>query len=268
MRNTALPVALITSLLLPLSLTAKAESQFSIEPSLLHFDYTEFSITGSVLDKETGWIPGVQLQIDTSLNEQWTLGLELSAYDGNVDYNGQTQAGAPYTTSTDETLFRFGAHIKTPLSTYTSLVVGAKYNEWERNVNGNNGVLGLLEIYRWWELSAGTAIELWKKDTQSWQAEATVFRTIRPTIHVDLSSANFGKTDLNLGTDWGGRIQFAWAQQKASNWQYGFNIFYEVWDFGRSGSKATSGGINSVFVSEPRSETRHSGVRLLAGFKY
>lgn len=262
MKNTALPVTLVIPLLLLLPPSAKAEVQFSIAPSLLYFDYTEFSTSGTTLDKETGWIPGVQFHLNKQFNEQWTVELELTTYDGNVNYDGHTQAGTAHSTNTDETIFKLGARIKTPLTTHTNLVFGTKYNKWERNISNNNDILGLLEIYRWWEISAGITGEFWKTETQSWLIEANLLRTINPTIHVDLSRADYGKTNLNLGTDWGTRLQLFWVHKHTSNWQYSFNIFYETWNFGRSNSQATTGGTNTATVYEPYSETRHKGLLL------
>ncbi|MCW8924189.1 MAG: hypothetical protein OQK69_11255 [Gammaproteobacteria bacterium] len=262
MKNTALPVVLTTPLLMLLSLNVEAESQFSISPSLLHFKYTEFSTTGSTLNKETGWIPGIQLHLSKQFNQQWSSGVEVITYGGKVDYDGHTQSGQTHSTDTNETIFKLGAHLKTPVTEDTDLVFGAKYNKWKRDIYDNNGIFGLLEIYRWWEISAGITHEFGKTDTQSWHIEAHLLKTINPTIHVDLSRADYGKTDLNLGTDWGTRLQLSWDHKHSSNWQYGFNVFYEAWNFGRSNSKATTGGTYSGTFYEPYSETRHSGLIL------
>ena len=73
------------SLTLPPNL--RAETQFSIAPSLLFFDYTEYSFNNSVLNNETGTIPGVQLHLNTAINKQLAIDLEIVNYDGDVDYN-------------------------------------------------------------------------------------------------------------------------------------------------------------------------------------
>lgn len=256
MRITTLPTTSAAIFVLLFSFTVQAESQFSIAPALLYFDYTEFSKSGVILDKETGWVPGLQLHLDKPLNEQLTVKLELTAYDGSVDYEGNTQ------TTTEANIIRFGAGIETPLSTHTDLIFGVTHNEWQRDIQDSSTLLGPFEIYRWWEISLGISSQFWINDTQSWQAEASLLRIIKPTIHVDLSKADLGKADLDLGTDWGARLQLSWKREITSDWQYSFSIFYEAWNFGRSGIKATSGGAGSLFVVEPRSETRHSGLLL------
>jgi hypothetical protein len=257
MRITARSPTPLTLCFLLFAFSVKAESQFSITPTLLHFDYTEFSNSGSVLDKETGWIPGMQLHLNTPLNEQWRVGFELAAYDGSVNYEGNTQ------TTTQATIYRFGASIETQLTPRTDLVFGIKHNEWQRDIQDSNTLLGPYEIYRWWETSIGISTQLWAKEKQSWRAEATLLRTVNPTIHVDLSKADLGKTDLDLGTEWGSRLQLSWTHETSAEWQHGLKIFYEAWDFGRSDFKNTSGGTGSLLVAEPRSETRHSGLLLV-----
>lgn len=251
-----------TTAILLLSFSVKAESQFSIAPTLLHFDYTEFSKSGVVLDKETGWIPGLQLQLNKPFGEQWRIAFELTGYDGSVDYEGNTQ------TTTEATIIRFGARIETPITSQTDLVFGATHHEWQRDIQDSSTLSGLFEIYRWWEISLGISSQFWAKDTQSWRAEAVLLRTVNPTIHVDISRADLGKTDLDLGTEWGARLQLSWTGAVNPKWQYGFKVFYEAWDFGRSGSKTTSGGAISLPVVEPRSETRHSGLLLAFSRKY
>ena len=264
MRNTALPVIL----LLTLSRAAIAGPQISIAPSLLHFDYTEFGSRGNELDNETGWLPGVQLLLETGRHPPWSAGLELSVYSGTIDYTGQTQTGTPHATTTKEMLVKLGTHISTPLARHTRLVFAANFNEWERDINDSNGVSGLLEIYSWWEISAGATLEFWNKDDQSWQAGVFLIRTIDPGIHIDLSRANFGSTDLDLGAEWGSRLQLAWTQYKDAGSHVSIKLYHEARDFGQSGTGATTGGASSLFVMEPRSESRHTGIQFLAGFNY
>ena len=268
MKKTALPVSLALSLLLIFSQTTKAESQFSITPSLIHFDYTEFDFNGSVLDKETGWIPGIQFRLTQDFINQLNIELEISTYRGNVDYSGQTQTGLPHHTQTNEELFRLGAHLIAPLSPNTNVYLATKYHRWDRNIHSNNGVAGLFERYQWWEISAGSRISFWEKDHQAWIADIAILQTISPTIYVDLSSVDAGSTNLNLGSDTGARLQLMWKTSVEDQYTYGINAFYEIWDFGVSNSQNTSGGSSSLSIYEPESETRHSGIQLQLCLNY
>ena len=247
---------------------SNAETQFTVAPSLLNFDYTEFNASGSILDRETGLIPGIQFLLSRDFSEQLSAELEISAYDGNVDYTGHTQSGLPHNTTTNEELFGIGARLIAPLSAHTDAYFGAKYQRWNRDIFSNNGIAGLFERYQWWELSAGTRISLRARENQSWIADIALLRTINPTIYVNLASVDGGNADLDLGADTGARLQLMWKLSKGNQTTYAINAFYELWGFGMSDSKATSGGSSSYFIFEPESKTRHSGVQFQLGFRY
>lgn len=264
MKNTALVIALIFFF----AQTAQAESQFSVSPTLMHFDYTEFSFDGSVLDSETGWIPGIQLLLAQNLSHNLNIEFEASTYAGGVDYAGYTQSGLPHNTRTNEEVIRLGVRLVAPVLTNTDIYLTTKYHQWDRNILSNNGIAGLFEQYQWWEISAGTRILFFVKDNQKWMADLAILRTINPGIHVDLSSINAGKTDLDLGADTGARLQLMWMISGDKQYTYGINAFYEIWEFGVSDSKVTRGGSSSFSVFEPSSETRHSGIQLQLNFNY
>ncbi|MDT8453007.1 MAG: hypothetical protein RQ936_09740 [Gammaproteobacteria bacterium] len=248
---------------------SKAETGFSVAPSLLNFDYTEFKASGGILDQETGLIPGIQLLLTRDFSaQQLSAELEISTYDGNVDYAGHTQSGLAHDTTTNEELFEIGARLVAPLFTNTDVYLGAKYQRWNRDIFSNNGVAGLFERYQWWELSAGTRISFPARKNQNWIADIALLRTINPTIYVDLASIDGGDADLDLGPDTGARLQLMWVLSNDHQTTYAINAFYEMWGFGRSDSKATSGGSTNYSIYEPESETRHSGVQFQLGFQY
>ena len=268
MRNTAHSIALGFLLLLTFSLTAQAKSKFSITPSLMYFDYTEFSSSGSVLDRETGWIPGIQFQLAQDLSNQLNIELGISTYGGNVDYAGHTQSGVPHNTRTNEGLIRIEARFIAPLLTNTDIYLATKSHQWDRNIYSNNGVAGVFERYQWWEISVGSRISFWIKDNQTWTADIAILKTINPTLYVDLSSVDAGNANLNLGSDTGARLQLMWETSNNERYTYGVSTFYEIWGFGVSDSRTTSGGSSSFSIFEPRSETRHMGIQLQLSFKY
>ena len=43
------------------------------------------------INRETGWIPGLELTIHTKPTDRLYASIELSRYDGTVDHDGQTQ---------------------------------------------------------------------------------------------------------------------------------------------------------------------------------
>ncbi|MDH5611394.1 MAG: hypothetical protein OEY66_02915 [Gammaproteobacteria bacterium] len=246
----------------------KAEVQFSIAPSLLFFDYTEFNFNGSELNNETGTIPGIQLNLNTTINSHLDIKLSIAGYDGNVNYDGYTQFGSAIATTTDENIFRYSMHISTPLLNNANIFLSTTFHQWKRDIQGKGTVLGIFEKYQWREVSIGINTIFWTNEQGSWLAEAALLKTVNPEMYIDLSEADLGSTNLNLGTDTGARFQLSWVAKNTSNQNYGFSIFFETWDFGISDSNTTSGGTTSVSVYEPRSETRHSGIQFIVGFHY
>ena len=268
MKNTALPIILTILLLLLLPLSVKAEAELSIAPSLLHFDYTEFGFNNSELNNETGTILGTQLDLNTTINEKLSIEFEISHYDGNVNYDGRSQSGVAITTATNENVFRYGVKIITSLIYNTDIFLSTTFHQWDRDIQGKDTILGIFEKYQWREISAGIKTKLWSTKQSSWFAEAAILKTINPEMHIDLSEADFGSTNLKLGTDTGARFQLSWVKSDTNKRSYGINAFYETWDFGISDSNTTSGGTTSISIYEPRSETRHSGIQFLLSFHY
>lgn len=253
---------------LTLSLNLSAETQFSIAPSLLFFDYTEFGFDDNVLNNEAGAILGIQSKLKTRINDQLKLELTLDNYDGNVDYSGYSQQGTAINTNTDETLLRYGLRVTTPLHNNTDIFLSTTSHQWKRNIHGTGSILGIFEKYEWQEISLGVKTQFWTKPQNSWFAEAAVLKIIKPKMYIDLSSADYGSTNLNLGAETGVRFQLSWLNTSLKQKNYGFNVFYEAWDFGVSESNTTKGGATSISVYEPRSETQHFGIQFLLGFLY
>ena len=241
-----------------------AETQLSLSPSLLHFDYTEFSTSNVVLDRETGWLPGFSLTVKDDINKNLYYEFEITGHFGNVDYNGGTQSGLSHTTTTNENLWRTGFRVLTPYNNLadntTNLYIGIKRHEWQRNIHDKNDISGLYEVYKWWEISAGIQSNLWSNKTQKISYGAGLLYIYEPTIFVDLSRIDRGTTTLNIGENFGGRLQLAWEINNNQQWTYGLNSYVEFWDFGRSNTRMTTGGIPAG-VTEPRSETRNFGLQ-------
>ena len=76
-----------------------------VSGELMHFDYEEIDPQGNSLNREKGWIPGLTFSGLQQYNSI-TNTLALSIFDGQVDYNGQTQAGQPHQTTTEETILK------------------------------------------------------------------------------------------------------------------------------------------------------------------
>jgi hypothetical protein len=244
----------------------KSSTQLILSPSLLHFDYTEFSTTNKVLDRETGWLPGVEARLNHALPSDWSIGLYTSYYQGTVNYDGQTQSGTPHTTDTGTEFFRLGAQLEKIILANTGLFISAQTHQWERDIHDNNNISGITETYDWIEYSAGINYGFYINNKDFVQLNAGLLITRNAEIYVDLSRVNLGSTTLDIGDGTGGRLKLDWSRQHSETMQYGLGLFFEAWDFGRSNTRATEGGSNIVYVTEPRSETRNIG--LMFNFKY
>jgi len=238
-----------------------AATTLTISPTLLYFDYTELDTNDDVLDQETGWLPGIEAKVIQAITPEWQFGINTSYYQGTVDYNGQTQQGTPHTTITDAVMFRIGAHVKRVIYRNIHLFVGAQSHRWERDINDNNNISGIDETYKWNEYSIGlnSNFSLTQKDIINLEVSYLLIRN--GTIFVDLTRANLGTTTLDLDDGTGARFIFNWTRKYKENLNFGANILFEGWDFGRSNTKQTQNSSSIIFVTEPRSETRNIGLQ-------
>ena len=254
-------IIIIPAILLCNSTLSLAETQLTISPALLHFDYTEFSTTDEVLDRELGWLPGLEAKLSHSITSDWLINIYSAYYLGTVDYTGQTQTGTPHTTNTETKLFRFGGRIEKDIYKNAHLFIGAQSHKWQRDIRDNNNISGINETYKWLEYSIGLNSDLFINQKDVFNIEAAYLIIRNGTIDVDLSRVNLGSTTLDLGDGTGGRLNLNWKRISENNTRYGLSLFFEGWDFGRSNTKQTQGGSSIVFVTEPRSETRNIGLK-------
>jgi len=252
----------ISTILLCNSTLAAAETQLTFSPSLLHFDYTEFSTTDEVLDRELGWLPGLEFKLSHTITSDWLVDIVGAYYQGTVDYTGQTQTGTPHTTDTETKLLRFGGRINKSIYKKIHLFIGAQLHQWNRDIRDNNNVSGLDEIYKWLEYSIGLNSDLFISQKDIVNLEAGFLITRNGTLDVDLSRIDLGTTILDLGDGTGARVNLSWKRISTNNIHYGLSLFAEGWDFGRSNTKRTQGGSPNVLVTEPGSETRNIGIKL------
>ena len=247
------------------SLTAAestTKTRLTLSPSLLHFDYTEFSEADAVLDRELGWLPGLAFKLSHTITSGWSFDIASSYYSGTVDYVGQTQSGTPHTTDTGTNLFRIGGQINKEIYKKIHLFVGAKSHQWNRDIRDSNNISGIDETYKWLEYSIGLNSDIFIDQSNVFNIDVAYLLTRNGTIDVDLSRLNWGSTTLDLGDGTGARLNLNWKRISTNNIHYGVSIFAEGWNFGRSNTKLTQGGSPNKLVTEPRSETRNIGIKL------
>lgn len=256
---------LIFSVLVTASTTSYAERFFTLSPSLIHFDYTEFSKSDKVLDRELGWLPGLEAKLDFAVTTKWIIAFNTSYHQGEVNYVGQTQStlsnpAMPHNTDTRTNLLRLGAKIEKVVYKNINVFISAQSHRWHRDIQDNNNISGIAETYKWMEYSIGLNSNFHFNKNDVLNLEAGFLITRNGTIDVDLSRVDYGSTKLNLGDSAGIRLKLFWRKQYKENIHYGPGLFFESWEFGRSNTKQTQGGSSSTFVTEPRSETRNIGL--------
>jgi hypothetical protein len=221
-----------------------------------------------VLDRETGWLPGIEARLNHSITPDWIIKVHGSYYQGIVDYVGQTQNGVPHTTDSGANLLRFGGQIERTIVKKTNLFIGVQSHQWDRDIKDNNNVSGIDETYQWIEYSIGLNAEMFISQKDVLNMEAGFLITRNATIDVDLSRVDLGSTTLDIGDGTGARLNLSWKRISENNIHYGLSVFFEGWNFGRSNTKQTQGGSSNVFVTEPRSETRNIGLQFNIDYNF
>ncbi len=227
-----------------------------VAAELMYFDYEETVASGNTLNtlnQETGFLPGITLaailpyrRIDNTL--------EFSIYDGQADYDGQTQAGQPHQTTTEETIYRLMYKLSwSPLSTEAAFYGKTYWQQWDRDIQSKNGVSGLFERYQWWTVEAGAQLPFFKRDSQKLLLELGLLATLDGTIMVDLAS--FGSPVLDLGNSIGFSSELKYEFKQAANSSLQFGIQFKTWEFGKSNSETLTDGSNTLTIYEPDSTT-------------
>jgi hypothetical protein len=137
-----------------LSHPASAQWQGGIGFGVRKVTHTEYDMAGQRLVRETGWLPGMTLDLGYRTGDlTWLAAFE--GYRGDIDYRGQTQAGTASnsTTSTNLATARLGAAYAVG---WNASVFGAfELDRWKRDIQGAGGSAGLQETYRSNRLIAG-----------------------------------------------------------------------------------------------------------------
>jgi hypothetical protein len=226
-----------------------------VSGELMHFDYEEIDPLGNSLNREKGWIPGLTFSGLHQYNSI-TNTLALSIFDGQVDYDGQTQAGQPHQTTTEETILKLMYRLGwSPASTQAAFYGSAYWQQWERDIQANNGVSGLFERYEWWTVEAGVEAPFFRDDSQQLFLEMGLLATRNGDIMIDLTPFGYGAHTLNLGNSIGFASALKYEVKQTPNSRLQFGLQFKTWEFGRSNSKTVSNGSSTITITEPESTT-------------
>ena len=234
---------------------------------LLYFDYQEFGTNGASLSHETGIIPGMSLGA-----RQRAFGLEhaiaFTAWHGEVDYHGRTQAGVPHDTNTDQTIYDIRYRMDWRFrDSGNGLYGGLGWQNWDRDIQPAHGVSGLSERYRWWSLEAGLHADVYKAGRHTLFMEFGLLATTGGTIKIDLRENGYGYPSLDLGDGTGFTARAGWTRQLSDNASLSMLFDYSRWEFGRSNSRSISDGINVITITEPESRSKHASLRISCRYR-
>ena len=222
---------------------------------LMYFDYEETDVFGRSLNRETGFIPGFTVAASQPYRSIHNT-VEFSLYGGDVDYDGETQAGQPHQTTTAETIYRLLYRLSwSPEDSEGAFYGKAYWQQWDRDIQPNDGVSGLFERYQWWTVEAGVQVPFIKNEQRELLLELGMLATNNGTISINLTTAGYGEHTLNLGNGIGYSAALLYEMKLASNNRFQFGARLKGWEFGRSNSKTISNGTDVITITEPDSTT-------------
>ena len=234
-----------------------ADTMIEASARMLIFNYEEFDTSGQSLDKETGYIPGFSISTSKTLS-YYTNTISFEVYDGQVDYDGLTQSGAPHTTTTAETLHRLSYKLNwSPTANNSSIYTKVAWQQWDRYIFPANNISGLFEQYQWWVFEAGLSATLFENDIDKWQLELGASKISNGTIKIDLEPQGFGQQQLKLGNGSGISVALKYQHNITNKNSIGLSMEYQYLSLDRSNSKTISNGLNTITITEPRSVSKH-----------
>lgn len=232
--------------------------------SVSNFDFREFDAQGDRLLREDGLLVGIAGRWD-GIFRHWSFGLAGELSGGEVDYDGQTQAGVPLQTKTDELIFEGQARIGwiVPLKRgFSTEYFGALgYRGWERDIQATPTSGDVFETYRWFYASAGFDGGYRSSPASIWHLRIEILRPLNPEVEIRLGG--FDDVTLDLGRETGWRVGVINRRTLDSKKHLEFALEYTAWNLGRSSAKplTRNGMVTGFVVSEPASETRVVALR-------
>ena len=238
---------------------------FEVSPALYYFQYQEFNLGNRLLDEEKGVLPGLRLGFVHPVSNG-SIQSHAAFFKGEIDYTGQTQSGEPHETDTGTQLATLGLKWLSAdkADLHGRFFLGYRYWNWDRDIQANNGVLGLHEVYTWHELELGLKFESDQSQRHYYWLDLSAMYVFDPNVEISLPSS---KLNLGLGHEPGFRIRAGKEWRRNEHQQVSFNLLAEYREFGRSDTAFTDDFFGeSAFLVEPRSESFHAGLELSFNF--
>jgi hypothetical protein len=226
---------------------------------VLDFDYEEFDPGGASLNREDGYLPGLNAGLRLGRGV-WFAETALLAWSGRVDYTNPA-----VTSRTDEDILDWNVIAGRGAGAYAGIAVsayaGLGYRHWRRDIHASPGANdGLDETYRWGYGLLGLRGERDLGQTSRVRGDLQLTRTLEPSIKIRFE-AGYDDHTLDLGAANGVRAALTFEHRLDNEVVVFVSPWFEYWELGRSAvePRTTQGVINGL-IYEPDSETRIFGL--------
>ena len=260
-------VALIgASLLCSTAQAAEASGGFDlyVGASLLRFDFREVADTGEQLVRELGVLPGVIGGFGQAIG-RWRWSAELSYHSGAVDYDGQTQAGAMFATTTDAVVSMIRARALHQLDQDGRFAagLGLGYRQWQRHIGGRANVSGLDERFEAGDVSFDARLSVLRSDAATVDVDLRFAWPIRPQVKIGFSGLYDTRT-LMLGPRLATRVSVPVSWTAGPHSRIVVEPSFEAWGFGRSATETLyRDGVPAGVVYQPQGKGYNLELRLV-----
>lgn len=231
--------------------------EFSLTPQVHYFDYLEKDEQGHVLNTETGWLNGIDGSSQIAyLN--LTFAGHIQYLQGDVDYNGQTQAGQIHHTTTQQNIIQYGLSSAYEMAIYNltlSPTVTLDNTHWRREIQQKGLVSALTEDYQWLTFKPSINFTYQTKNNQEISFNIGTTHTFNAAMKVHATSCTQAVTVYPKdGNGWFSQIEVVVTQGK--NHTLSTFITYEKWTMTKSENHLTDSCIGPLSWSEPDNQTQ------------
>ena len=232
--------------------------------SVLRFDFREYADTGEQLVRELGVLPGVVGGVGQAIG-RWRWSAELSYHSGTVDYDGQTQAGAAFNTTTDAVVSMIRARALHQLDQDGRFAagLGLGYRQWQRHIGGRASVSGLDERFTAGDVSFNARLSVLRSEAATVDVDLQFAWPIRPQVKIDFSGKYDSRT-LLPGPRLATRVSapVSWAAGPLS--RFVVEPGFEAWGYGRSATETLyRDGVPAGVVYQPQGKGYNLELRLV-----
>lgn len=235
------------------------------------FHYKEYDARGHVLDREDGVLPGLKVGFEAR-SGLYGIAIFAAAWNGTVEYDGQTQAGSPLTATSDATITDYRLAFSRGISSGANqaavparLIAEIGTRRWDRKIRSTARTNSLYEVYRWPYYRLGGEISLSETDKLSVGAKALAGRTFSSSLEVHIKGYDTTTLDLKPGNSFHLSIpvSYRWRPKRSLL----VEPYFDYWHFDESSLQPLSrNGVSVGLVQEPENETSSFGITLSTRF--